>query len=172
VNTARAIRFVAVLAASLIAHDLGDYYMQTGSQSWRKRRRGHADHHRDECTTRATCAHRTRTGRLACAGHVASYTATQVALLALVSRVLGLGLGWRAIAAGQLVSAVTHYYMDREYTAQAMHDALGKGFLHRLGPGAPFTGGKLLDQTWHKFWLFVAALATAVLAEKGGNGGS
>lgn len=144
----RAVRFCAVYAAGRAAHAVGDYYVQSSHQ---------AQHKGD----------RTREGQLACAGHVASYTATQVVVLLVVNRLLGLGLTWRALAAGQAVSAVTHYFMDREWTAEALHEAVGKGELHRLGaPGTPFTGGKLLDQCWHEFWLFMAALATAVITER------
>lgn len=144
----RAVRFCAIYAAGRTAHLVGDYYVQTGHQ---------AKHKSD----------RDRGGQIACASHVASYTATQLVVLMIVSWLLGLGLTWRALAAGQAVSALTHYFMDREYTAEAMHDKLGKGVLHRLGmPGTPFTGGKLLDQCWHEFWLFVAALVTAFATER------
>jgi hypothetical protein len=144
----RAVRFAAVCAASLAAHQVGDYYMQNAEQG----------EHKGDDSPR---------GQRACAGHVATYTLTQVAVLVIVSRILGLNLGWRAIAAGQLISASTHYFADRAWTLEKFHDAIGKGKLHRLGmPGTPFTGGKLLDQAWHHFWLFVAALATAVLAER------
>jgi hypothetical protein len=143
----RAVRFLVLYAVGRTAHLVGDYYVQTSHQ---------AEHKGD----------RTREGQLACAGHVASYTTTQVAMLIVVNRLLGLGLTVRAVAAGQLVSAITHYFMDRGYTAEAMHDALGKGDLHRLGlPGTPFTGGKILDQCWHEFWLLVAALVTARLID-------
>lgn len=143
----RAVRFCAVYAAGRTAHLVGDYYMQTDHQ--------------------ARCKHqRDREGQLACASHVASYTTTQIAVLATTNRVLGLGLPTRALAAGQVVSALTHYFMDRGYTAEEMHKALGKEKFHQLGvPRTPFTGGKLLDQTWHEFWLFVAALVTAVLSD-------
>lgn len=126
---------------------MGDYYVQTSHQAIRKSRR-------------------TREGQLARAGHVASYTATQVVMLLVVNRLLGLGLSARAVAAGQLVNAVTHYFMDREYTAEAMHKAMGRGEFHQVGtPGTPFTGGKILDQCWHEFWLFVAALVTVVITD-------
>jgi hypothetical protein len=144
----RAVRFCAVYAAGRTAHAVGDYYVQTSHQATRK-------------------GQRTREGQLACAGHVASYTVTQVVVLLAVNRLLGLGLSARAVAAGQLVSAITHYFMDREYTAEAMHKAMGRSEFHQLGmPGTPFTGGKMLDQCWHEFWLFVAALVTAVLTER------
>jgi len=144
----RAVRFLVLYAAGRTAHLVGDYYVQTNHQAVHK-------------------SERTREGQLACAGHVATYTATQVVILFAVGRLLGLGLTWRALAAGQVISAVTHYFMDREYTAEALHDAIGRGVFHRLGtPGTPFTGGKLLDQCWHEFWLFVAALVTAALIER------
>jgi hypothetical protein len=143
----RAVRFLAVYAAGRTAHAVGDYYVQTSHQAIHKSRR-------------------TREGQLACASHVASYTATQIVVLLAVNRLLGLGLSARAVAAGQLVSVATHYFMDREHTAEAMHEVMGKGEFHRLGtPGTPFTGGKILDQCWHEFWLFVAALVTAVLTD-------
>jgi hypothetical protein len=143
----RAVRFAAVCAASLAAHQVGDYYVQRSNDALHK-------------------ADRSPKGQRACAIHVATYTLTQVVVLAIVSWVLGLNLGWRAIAAGQLISASTHYFADRQWTMEKFHDAIGCGEFHRHGTGLA-SGAKALDQSWHKFWLFVAALVTAVLAEKG-----
>lgn len=142
----RAVRFAAVCAASLAAHKVGDYYMQRSSEALRK-------------------TDRTREGQLACASHVATYTLTQITVLAIVSWILGLGLGWRAIAVGQVINASTHYFADRTWTMEKFHDAIGRGEFHRHGTGLA-SGAKALDQVWHHFWLFVAALATAVLAER------
>jgi hypothetical protein len=77
--------------------------------------------------------------------------------------------------AGQLVSAVTHYWADRRTTLARLADALGKGGYYRLGAPRPGrddnlslgTGAYALDQSWHWLWLGVAATVTALMAGGG-----
>ncbi|MGQ4353209.1 hypothetical protein ACN6LJ_001299 [Streptomyces drozdowiczii] len=99
---------------------------------------------------------------LACARHVATYTASQALTLYAANRVLGLGVNRRRALAGLAISAVTHYVADRQgghwrdeqprgivrLAARTGH----AGWLQR-DPGA----GYLLDQSWHKGWIAIAA---------------
>lgn len=144
--------FAAVAVGLLIAHQVGDQWVQTHHQAIAKGQRGHA-------------------GRIACVKHVASYSAvTALAVLALWG-VFQLGITWWGFAAGQLVSAVTHYWADRRFTLAWLAGALGKTQFFVLGaPRAGRddnpslgTGAYALDQAWHWGWLGVAAFLTAVI---------
>jgi hypothetical protein len=127
---------IAVAFAALYAsHMVADHWVQTQRQADRKSLPGWP-------------------GRLACAAHVATYTATAlVALLALAWRT-GLALSPAHVAAGLAVSAVSHYVADRRAPLRWAADRLGKNpaWLERGG------GLYALDQSWHVGWLFVAAL--------------
>lgn len=146
--------FAAVFVTLFVAHQAGDIWIQTHWQATTKGQPGWV-------------------GRLACAAHVASYTATALVALAVADVVLGLPLdGWRT-ALGLTVSAVTHYVADRRTPllriAEAIQPWTGKADFYRLG--APRdgrddnpslgTGAYALDQSWHYLWLFVAALIIA-----------
>lgn len=144
--------FAGVAVGLLIAHTVADHWVQTGHQA-------------------NTKGQRTNAGRIACAGHVASYTAvTALAVLALRG-VFQLDITWWGFAAGQLVSAVTHYWADRRFTLAWLASALGKTEFYVLGaPRAGRddnpslgTGAYALDQSWHWGWLGVAAVLTAVI---------
>jgi hypothetical protein len=125
----------AVFAALYAAHQVADHWIQTQHQADLK-----------------SCAG--WRGRLACAAHVASYTATALAALVAVAWRTGLDLTPAGVAAGLAVSAVSHYVADRRTPLRWMADRLGKdpGWLKRGG------GLYALDQSWHIGWLFVAAL--------------
>ncbi len=140
----------AVFAALYAAHQVADHWVQTDYQAAVKARPGW-------------------TGRLACANHVLSYTATAVTALAALTLATGLDLfGWRT-AAGLGVSALTHYIADRRTALYLLARATGSGRFWRLG--APRTGrddnptlgtgAYALDQSWHIGWLFIAALILA-----------
>jgi hypothetical protein len=137
-NTAiiSAVATVAAASAALgAAHTVADHWIQTQRQADRKGLPGWP-------------------GRLACAAHVATYTATAlVALLALAWRT-GLTLSPAHVAAGLAVSAVSHYVADRRAPLRWAADRLGKNpaWLERGG------GLYAMDQSWHIGWLFVAAL--------------
>ncbi|WBB94122.1 DUF3307 domain-containing protein [Verrucosispora sp. WMMC514] len=137
----------AVFAALYVGHMVGDHWVQSQHQADRKGLPGWP-------------------GRIACAAHVATYTATQaVALVA-----LHLAAGWwpnpGQLAAGLAVSAVTHYIADRRTPLRWIADRLGSGRFYRLGAPRPGrddnpslgTGAYALDQSWHIGWLYVAAL--------------
>ncbi|MFB9558614.1 hypothetical protein [Streptomyces roseoviridis] len=146
--TSNASRYAAAYAVLTAAHEVGDYWAQQDRDAVAKGRPG-------------------REGRVACARHVASYTAVQALALAAADQGLRLGLDWRRAAAGLALSAVTHYLADRSAghwreekpttglvrLAQATGSS---GWLQR-DPGA----GPLLDQAWHKGWIAVAAAVAA-----------
>lgn len=146
--TNRAAQFAAVYAVLTASHEVADYWVQQDKDAVAKGRHG-------------------TEGRLACARHVASYTATQGLALAAAGRRFGLGLDWRRAAAGLAVSAVTHYVADRS-AGRWQEDGPSTRmvrFARRCGhapwlakdPGA----GPLMDQAWHKGWVAVAAAVAA-----------
>jgi len=142
-----AARFGAAYAVLTASHEVADHWVQIDQHATRKGDRGPG-------------------GAKACAAHVATYTATQGLALWAVSRVLGLGISWRRGAATLAVSAVTHYVADRqgghwrdEHPRGIVRLAAAtghRGWLSR-DPGA----GYLMDQSWHKGWLAVAAVVAA-----------
>jgi hypothetical protein len=144
--------FAAYLAALLTAHTVGDHWIQTHHQAMNKGRRD-------------------RAGVLACLMHVTTYTATTALFGAVAWAALGLHITPAGFVAGQLVSAVTHYWADRRYTLAGLARRIGKTEYYNLGaPRAghddnptPCTGGYTLDQSYHAFWLFLAALITTVI---------
>ena len=145
-----AVAFVALYAS----HEVADHWVQTHHQAMAKGLPGWR-------------------GRLACARHVASYTATQVLALVTAGAVTGARAAAPAVVAGVTVSAVTHYWADRKTTLAALADAvrgLGKKDpFYRLGMPRPGhddnpslgTGAYALDQSFHVLFLFVAALIIA-----------
>lgn len=142
--TAAAVRATAAYAALTASHEVADHWGQVDRDAVAKGRPG-------------------REGIIACARHVATYTATQAIALYAADRVLGLGLNRKRALAGLAISAVTHYVADRQgghwrdeqprgivkLAARTGH----AGWLQR-DPGA----GYLMDQSWHKGWIGVAAL--------------
>ncbi|MFI5935771.1 DUF3307 domain-containing protein [Actinoplanes sp. NPDC051494] len=149
-TTAHVATFTAVFVALFVAHQLADHWIQTQHQ---------ADHKGD----------RGWVGRLACAAHVASYTVTSLLALLALPLFLGLALSPGRVAAGLLISAVTHYIADRRTPLKRLAEAIGSGPLHALGvpregrddnPSLG-TGSYALDQSFHYLFLFVAALVIA-----------
>ncbi|MCX4911864.1 hypothetical protein [Streptomyces sp. NBC_00878] len=146
--TSRSAQFAAVYAALTASHEVADYWVQQDKDAVAKG--GHG-----------------REGRVACARHVASYTATQALAVAAVNRRLRLGLDWRRATAGLAVSAVTHYVADRSGgrwqeegpSTRLVRFARWAGHEPWLAkdPGA----GPLMDQAWHKGWIAVAAAVVA-----------
>jgi Protein of unknown function (DUF3307) len=151
--TEHAPTFAAVLPALLVAHQVADHWVQTPDQATRKGAAGWS-------------------GRLACALHVASYTATTAGVIGLLWAVLDLPISPVGFVAGQAVSAVSHYWADRRVTLARLAAWLGKTEFYGLGaPRAGRednptlgTGSYALDQAFHAAWLLVAALLTVVIA--------
>lgn len=133
--------FAAVAVALYAGHQAGDYWVQTGGQAARKSLPGWP-------------------GRIACAAHVSTYTATLAVFLWVARLVLSLPLSSPWILAGLGVSAVTHYFADRRRPLERLARLLGKSGFYSAGDGLA-TGAALLDQAWHWVWLFVSALIVA-----------
>lgn len=131
--------FAAVFAALYAAHTVGDHWVQS---------------HRDACA-KGTPGWE---GRIACARHVATLTATKVAALGLAMVVTGLTLHLLPLLAGLAVDAVSHYWADRRTTLQGLATRLGKTEFYRLGAGHLGSGAYALDQSWHVGWLVISAL--------------
>jgi hypothetical protein len=143
--------FAAVFAALYAAHQVADHWVQSSHQAAHKGRPGWV-------------------GRVACAAHVATYTATTAAALVAVVAVTGLRLTPGSTVAGLAISAVTHYIADRRTPLRRLADWLPstKGF-YAVGTPRPGhddnpslgTGAYALDQSWHIGWLFISALTIA-----------
>ncbi|OQO91973.1 transcriptional regulator [Saccharomonospora piscinae] len=147
-----AVTFAVVLPSLLVAHQVADHWGQSSHQAAHKGRPGWV-------------------GRWNCVKHVASYTLATGLVVGLVWTLLGLAITAVGFVAGQMVSAVTHYWADRRTTLARLAELLGLGGFYRLGtPRAGRddnpslgTGAYVLDQSWHWLWLFAAALVTALV---------
>ncbi|MFF0790588.1 transcriptional regulator [Streptomyces spiralis] len=144
--------FAAVFVALYVAHSVGDHWVQTSHQSAHK-------------------GHFGWVGRLADARHVATLTATKVAVLLPVAWLLDLHLSVLGAVLGLGVDAVTHWWADRRSTLAWLAKVTGKGEFYQLGvPRAGHddkphigTGAYALDQSFHHLWLLVAALVIATV---------
>ncbi|MCT9929565.1 DUF3307 domain-containing protein [Planotetraspora sp. A-T 1434] len=128
----------AVFASLYAAHMVADHWVQTHGQA----------------LTKSTP---TWAGRLANTAHVATYTATALLAVTLMAWRTGLPLDPARLAAGLLISAVTHWWADRRHTLRSLAVRVGKGDFADLATGG-MNGLYLLDQSWHIGWLFIAAL--------------
>lgn len=146
-------QFAAAYAALTAAHEVGDHWVQIDSQATAK-------------------GDRSRAGAVACAQHCLTYTATQALALVAVNQVTGARLSWKRGALALAVSAFTHYIADRQ--GGHWRDEEQRGIV-RLAAATGKSGwlqrdplaGYLMDQSWHKGWIAVAALVAA----SGGRGG-
>lgn len=142
--------FAAVFAALYTAHVVGDHWIQTEHQAARKGEPGWP-------------------GRVACATHVATYTATAAVALLLVVMATGVGLSPAGVTAGLAISAATHYAADRRTPLRLLATSLGLAEFHKFGAPRPGrddnptlgTGAYALDQSYHVAFLFVASLVIA-----------
>ncbi|BCJ44707.1 hypothetical protein GCM10010168_15200 [Actinoplanes ianthinogenes] len=142
--------FAAVFVALYVAHQFADHWVQSQHQADCKGRPGWP-------------------GRIACAAHVATYTATALFALAALRWSLDLDLSPGRVAAGLAVSAVTHYIADRRTPLKRLADLCGAGRFYTLGIPRPGhddnpslgTGSYALDQSFHYLFLFIAALVIA-----------
>jgi hypothetical protein len=149
VGAVRAATFAAVFIALWVAHQVADHWVQTQHQADCKGAPGWP-------------------GRLACAAHVVTYTATALVAVVATAVTLGLALSPWQVTAGLAVSAITHYVADRRAPLKRLAVLCGAGRFYALGaprPGRddnPTLGGAYhLDQSFHYAWLFVAALIIA-----------
>lgn len=146
-SSASAIRFASAYALLRMAADLGDHWIQSDHQAVTK---GQHDENDGQSSW---------TGRIACTAHVATYTATQAAVLYAGSRALGLRLKPSRVAAALALSAATHWWADRRIHLKALADATGKERFYALG--GPLGGAYALDQAFHHAVETVAAVIAA-----------
>ena len=140
----------AVFAALYAAHQVADHWVQTDRQAAHKGLPGW-------------------TGRLACAGHVGTYTATAIVFLAMLIGFTGWHPHLHSAAAGLAVSAVSHYVADRRTPLRRIATRFGLAGFLALGAPRPGrddnpslgTGAYALDQSWHIGFLFLSALVIA-----------
>jgi hypothetical protein len=144
--------FALTAAASIGAHEVGDFLVQSDSAAVGKQQPG-------------------RAGRKAMAHHVATYTATQLAAVSLATQATGLHIPARAILAGAAVNAATHWMIDRGQLLAWFAQAVGKadhaertGFYYS-GTGCS-SGRAAMDQAAHRGFLTIAAAVTAAVARK------
>lgn len=146
-----ALAFAVVLPTLLVWHNVADHWVQTSHQAARKGTRDWS-------------------GRWNCLKHVATYTATTAGGTGLVWWLFDLRVTLVGFVAGQLVSAVTHYWADRRFTLAWLARLTGHEGFYRLGvpregrddnPSLG-TGAYAMDQAWHWAWLFAAAIVTAI----------
>jgi hypothetical protein len=142
-----AAEFAASFVALYAAHQIADHWVQTEHQAATK-----------------GCAG--RRGRVACAAHVGTYTATAAVSLALTFWVCGMHPDTLRVGAGLAASALTHYLADRRTPLRLIAEAVGHRPFFHLGMPRPGrddnpslgTGAYAMDQSWHIWWLFIAAL--------------
>lgn len=130
-------RFAALFTALYAAHMIGDYWVQTDWQARMKAQPG-------------------MIGRAVCALHVATYTMTLAAVVALVAYRLDVDLSAGRVAVGLGVSAITHYFADRRTPLRRLAVLCRHG-----GPWLEGGGLAYLDQAWHIGWLLAVALIIA-----------
>lgn len=134
-----------IVGALYAGHHLGDFWVQTDSQAGAK----------------GECGHR---GRCACAGHVATLSATQVLFVGLALLATGTPVDPAAAVLGLAVNAASHYWADRRRTLVGLVWAADRwtaklGFYRNMP-----TAHMHLDQAWHIAWLVPAALVMAAPA--------
>lgn len=153
VHLGQAVCFAVLLPTLLVAHNLADHWVQSNEQAVKKGLPGWG-------------------GRWACLDHVASYTLVAWLAIGVVWWAFNLPLTMSGVIAGQLVSALTHYWADRRTTLARLANLAGKSEFYHFGAPRPGrddnpslgTGAYALDQAWHWVWLFVAALVTSAMA--------
>lgn len=137
----RLARFLLASTAMVAAHQVADHWIQTDAQACGKGGQG-------------------RPAQLACARHVATYTATQVLAMVGAAKWLGVPLSARWTAAALATSAGTHYFADRRVPLRKLAEVTGHAPFYGVASGG-LNGAYLLDQSWHYGWIFVAALLAA-----------
>lgn len=137
----RLARFLLASTAMVAAHQVADHWVQTDHQAVTKGGPGWR-------------------ARLACARHVATYTATQALTLTVAAKWLRVPLSPSWTAAGLGVSALTHYVADRREPLRRMATATGHAPFYATNTGG-MNGAYLMDQSFHYGWIFVAALLIA-----------
>ncbi len=136
------------MAALLVAHYLGDYFIQTDVQAQNKGRRGSYIEN--------------RIGRMHCLAHALTYTATLAFVLGAVFVVTDVPFTLQAgtvVCAALFLNGITHYVIDRRWTLEAFARKIGKsGWIDNDPEALP-----KLDQAAHLVLLGVAALVLTAL---------
>ena len=147
----------SVFALLYAGHMVGDHWIQTNAQALTKGRPGWV-------------------GRLACARHVTTLTATKAAFLTALALVTGWHPHLVALIVALVVDALSHYWADRRTTLAGLAGlvervgingkttfyALGSPRLGRDDNPSLGTGAYALDASWHIGWLAVAALISSL----------
>lgn len=140
--------FGTIIGALIVAHYLGDYFVQTDVQAQHKGKRG----------TRLF----NYIGRIHCLWHALTYTATLGIVLLLVLDVSGVALPARTqliVWSVLILNGVTHYVIDRRWTLEAFARLIGKsGWLDNDPEALP-----KLDQAAHLVLLGAVAFALTAL---------
>jgi len=138
--------FAALFIALYVGHQVGDHWIQQHEEVRDKGKPGWV-------------------GRRACALHVTTLTLTKVIAVTSVTLSLTLHLNLWAVGIALLVDAISHYWVDRRTTLEALAGKVRKGEFYALGDGmtAPCgTGAYALDQSWHHAWILIAALIASI----------
>jgi hypothetical protein len=159
----RPAKFAAVYALVRAAADVADHWVQSDYCAQVKGATDKAPVTYVNEKTQQPTVNGTREGRLACAWHVATYTATQGAVLAAGSRAIGVRLHPGAVAGALAISATTHYIADRRVpngVLQRLAAATGKTRFYKLADFG-MNGSYCLDQAWHHGFETLAAIVAA-----------
>ena len=142
----RSVVFAVSLVALLVAHQLGDHVFQTDRQAVRK-----ADPRR---YGRGAAAR-------AMAGHLVGYHLTALVVLVGTALALRLPLHVPGVAAGLIVSAVTHGLLDLRWPVRALLRTIGAPRFAEAT--TPVFGLYAADQALHRLALLISALVIAAL---------
>lgn len=140
--------FGTIMGALIVAHYLGDYFVQTDRQAQLKGQRGSRGHN--------------SVGRWHCFWHAVTYTLTMMFVLLSVLRVSHVDVTGRVhliVAVVLIVNGITHYVIDRRWTLDTFARAIGKGGWIDNDPEAL----PKLDQAAHLVLLGVSAYVLTAL---------
>lgn len=138
--------FATIGLALLLGHLFADYFVQTDHQATHKHLPG-------------------APGRRPCVRHVVGITATQAVFVAAAAATASLysqaPVHADSICLGLALNAATHYWADRRTTFAGLVVATDR-FSGKATFYATPTGAHMLDQAFHGFWVFVAAVVAAL----------
>jgi hypothetical protein len=159
----RPAKFAAVYALLRAAADVADHWLQSDYCAQVKGATDKAPVSYVNEKTEETTVNGTRGGRLACAWHVATYTATQGLALVAGSRAIGLRLHPGAVTGALAISATTHYIADRRVPNGVLERLAAATHNSRFYKLADFgmNGSYCLDQAWHHGFETLAAIVAA-----------
>lgn len=143
--------FGSIFAALYVAHMACDHWFQVDCQAAGK-------------------AAPTWKGRAICAGHCATHVVGSALILGVLALTLDWSPSWGLVTVGLVLIGVTHYWADRRaplawlarITKHAHFVELGKPREGKDDNPSLGTGMYALDQSFHIWWLGVAALIMAL----------